>query len=232
MTRLVITSVHYSDMLAVVLPQWLTIVPREWLLVATSPADVASQALAAQHGVASLATSAWYETGPNHQGEGAKFNLGHGLNVALGLAGAGLVPAPRPGDLLGHVSADCYPVGAWPDQAVFHQDTVYGFWRYECLTPDGLAAHRAGRLPLRRFPRLKNSGGRPIGYCQVFRHQHGRRFGSYPTAGKFDTHFVEQQFGTRFEMRPELGFLHLGPSDVHANWAGRVVPQWGEAVTA
>lgn len=224
--RWVIASVRYADFLAVTLPAWKAFVPAG-LVVATAPEDFDTQDVAAQCGVPCVVTDAWTRTDPSeHNGGAPTFNLGYALNVALGLR-ENLVPPPAPREVLGHASADCYPFGTWPDENSIADDRIYGFWRHECLTPEALAQHLDKTSPRSNYRRLKNSGGRPIGYCQFFRHVPGRAFGSYPTAGKFDTHFVERV--GPYEMRDEMYFLHLGEHDNHANWAGRVMPPWGSA---
>lgn len=224
--RLVIASVKYADCLAIALPAWLAVVPAHVLTVATSPEDHESRQVAFAHGVTCVVTDAWTRTDPDcHVGRDATFNLALGLDEALGLVPSDVRP-PAHGELVGHVSADCVPFGAWPAEKAFKADTIYGFWRHECLTPRGLAGHMKGTIPLTQFPKLKNSHGWPIGYNQLFRYQ-GQRFGSYPTAGKFDTDF-SRGFLHR-EMRSELYFLHLGPISVRENWAGRVIPTWGTA---
>lgn len=220
--RLVVASVNYGDMLAVVLPAWKAIVSRG-LSVATSPEDRESQDVASAHGVPCVVTDAWTRCDEGHTGGPAKFNLGFGVNVALGLRES-VVPPPVDGEVCAHVSADCYPFGRWPKEAGLQADTVYGFWRHECLSHEALEAHVRGTKPLSAFPRLRNSGSLPIGYFQMFRARAGRWLPSYPTAGKTDTHFAKSF--PRFEMLTSLYFLHLGPINNHANWAGRVVPQW------
>lgn len=224
--RWVIASVRYADFLAVTLPAWKAIVP-SGLVVATSPEDEDTQAVAENCGVPCIITDAWTRPDPlGHNGGKPTFNLGFALNVALGLRES-LVTPPAPLEVLGHASADCYPFGTWPDDKSLEADRIYGFWRHECLTPNALEAHRSGATARSRYPRLKNSGGRPIGYCQFFRNVPGRAFGSYPTAGKFDTHFVEGV--GRHEMLDNVYLLHLGEHDNHRNWGGRVLPAWGSA---
>jgi hypothetical protein len=226
--RFAITSVRYADFLEASLPAWLAFLPAESLFVATSREDDETRRVAADHGVACVSTDAWTRRDPScHQGGDPTFNLAYGLDTALGLDPAGVMPAPVPGEIVGHASADCVPFGTWPSEAAFDADTVYAFWRYECLTPKALAEHQTGLRPLSRFPRLKNTGGAPIGYCQIFRATPGRRFGSWPTAGTFDTQFTKRF--ARSQMLPDAYFLHLGPISVRANWGGRVVPKWGAA---
>lgn len=220
--RLVITSVKYGDMLPVVLPAWQSIL-KAGLAVATSPEDRESQAVAQAHGVPCVVTDAWTRCDEGHTGGPAKFNLGYGVNVALGLRGS-LVEPPAVGEVCAHVSADCVPFGTLPREDELRQDTVYGFWRYECLTQKALLEHQRGARSLSQFPRLKNSGGMPIGYFQMWRAARERWMPSFTTAGKTDTHFTKTF--PRFEMLTSLYFLHLGPINVHENWAGRVVPQW------
>jgi hypothetical protein len=181
-------------------------------------------------GVPCVVTDAFHRVDPTcHIGDTAPsrlFNLAFALDVALGFTEAA-VSSPAQGELCGQVSADLFPFGTFPAEASFNARAVYGFWRHECLTPKDLAKHRSGQRPIDRFPRMKNSHSWPIGYCQFFRWQSDelsdRRFRSYPSAGKFDTHFA-----VRFEervMRDEMYFLHLGPT-VRENWSGRAVPPW------
>ena len=226
--RFVITSVNYADYLAVTLPAWKAILPAGALFVATSPEDVETQRVALlDHGVPCVVTDAWTRKDPTcHEGGEPTFNIALGLDEALGLTG-GLVTPPQDGEILGHASADCVPFGRWPDESRFDDQTVYAFWRYECLSPKHLAQHQSGKRPLSQFPRLKNTKGAPIGYNQMFRAKPGRRFGSYPTAGKFDTHFTARF--PRFEMLLDAYLLHLGPINIRENWAGRTVPTWGAA---
>ena len=222
--RVVLTSVRYADFLAATLAAWKAIVPTGCLTVATSLDDVESQAIADEHAVPFVATSAWTEVDPEwHAGGEPTFNMGHGLNVALGLSGD-LVAPPRDGELIGHVNPDCYPFGIFPAERTFDRGVLYGFWRHACESPKALQKHVSGRTDLGSYPKMKNTGGMPVGYCQFFRAEAGKKFPSYPTAGKFDTAFARSF--PRTQMRPELYMLHLGPSDVKSNWAGRTVPQW------
>jgi hypothetical protein len=149
-----------------------------------------------------------------------------GLDMALGLIHGGLVPQPKLGEVCAHVNPDCYPFGAWPGEDTFDTETVYGFWRYECATPHALHAYLDGTRTKDHFSRMKNAKSGPIGYCQIFRYAPGLRFGSFPSAGGFDTEF-NKQF-TRKEMRGDVYLLHLGGRDKR-NWAGRVLPVWGAA---
>lgn len=225
--KVVVTSVHYADFLAVTLPAWREIVPAGCLMVATSPDDVDTHAVAAACDVPIIATEAWSQRDPScHVGDGVHFNLALGLDVALIGLLEGRVAKPARGEVCGHVSADCYPVGHWPADDRFTDDTIYGFWRYDCPTTEAFDRFQRDRR-IERFPRLKNAHGWPIGYCQLFRYREGLRFGSFPTAGKFDIRFRE-----RFPNKVMLGdvsLLHLGPSSVRSNWAGRTIPHWGAA---
>lgn len=225
--RIILTSVNYADYLAVSIGAWKAFLPAGALTVATSPSDVASQQVARDHGVPVFVTDAWDRLDAScHQGGPVRFNMALGLDEALGLVGD-RVPAPIDGELIGHVNPDCVPFGRFPDEQTFASDTVYAFWRHECLKPKHLAEHISGVRPLAAFPKLKNSGGAPIGYFQIFRAKAGRRFGSYPTAGKFDTHFTAK-FPHKV-MRTDAYLLHLGPISIKENWAGRCVPTWGAA---
>lgn len=213
--KVVVTSVGYADFLAVTLAAWQALVP-SGLCVATSPVDEATQQVAAAAGVPVCVTDAWTRIDPScHAGDRVSFNMALGLDVAF----AGVVE----GEVCGHVSADCYPVGRWPADKRIVSDTIYGFWRYDCQTPQDFARYQADRR-LGRFPRMKNCHGWPIGYCQLFRYRSDVRFGSFPTAGKFDIRFREKF--THKVMLDDVALIHLGPSSVRANWAGRTIPAW------
>lgn len=218
--RLVITSVDYADFLAVTLPAWRAFVPD--VVVATAPWDPETQAVAASHDVKTIVTDAWRRMDVGHVGERVHFNMALGLDVAFGLFEQEADP-PAHDDVCGHVSADCFPVGTWPVDETFARGTVYGFWRYDCPTPADFAAFQSdGRWS--RFSRMKNGHGWPIGYCQMFRYRPGLRFGSFPTAGKFDIRFRDQ-FPNKV-MRDEIQLIHLGPASVRENWAGRTIETW------
>jgi hypothetical protein len=218
--RLVITSVDYADFLSVTLPAWRALVPN--VVIATAPWDLDTQAIAAEHGVSTIVTDAWRLMDVGHVGERVHFNMALGLDVAFGLFENQVEP-PADGEVCGHVSADCYPVGRWPKDDTFKPDTIYGFWRYDCPTPSAFAAF-CGDGDWQRFPQMKNGHGWPIGYCQLFRYRPGLRFGSFPTAGKFDIRFREKF--THKVMRDEVALIHLGPASVRENWAGRTIEKW------
>jgi hypothetical protein len=221
-----LTSVGYGDFLAVTLAAWQAVVPSGCLSIATAPGDSLTQRIAADRGVPVLVTDAWSRTDPRcHVGRRPGFNMSLGLDEALGLV-PGLRPAPAVGELCGHVNPDCYPLGAWPNEATFAPETVYGFWRYACASPAALTAYLGGDREPDAYPRMKNAKHGPIGYCQIFRWTSGIRFGSYPSAGGFDTDFT-RRFAHR-AMRDEVFLLHLGGRD-RANWAGRTLPRWGAA---
>lgn len=228
--RAVILSVDYGDLLAVVLPAWKAILPTACLSVATTAEDAETRAVCARVGVPTIVTDAWTRSDPSvHVDGNPTFNMALGLDVSLGLT-EGLVPRPSVGELLVHINADCYPTGVFPREPDLDPGVLYGVWRYGCSTPADLAAFRAGRRTFESFGhRQKNNGGRPVGYFQMWRYENGLRYGSYATAGKFDTHFCTRWMetpGHRMEMRDDVKLLHLGDQVEWANWAGRVVPRW------
>lgn len=226
--RIVIPSVNYDDMLAVTLPAWRSLVPHASITVVTSPEDRASQRVAREVGVSLHVTDAWTRDVPltRHGVNGPiVFNKALALDEAFGFVGD--QPPPQ-GELCASVDVDVYPLGQFPDESVFDQQTLSGFWRYECPTPADLEACRTARRSITSMPRMKTSGGRPVGFCQIFRYRPGLRFGSYPTAAKYDIHIFEQF--QRLEMRAEVSLLHLGGKEGgRANWRGRVVPRWEAA---
>ncbi len=238
--RAVIVSVRYDDMLAVTLPAWKALLPAGTLAVATSPDDTASQAVAAQHGVPAIITDAWTRRDPTcHWGSrDATFNAAFGMDVCLGLA-EDLRPRPEIGEVIININVDCYPQGKFCDVSALEENALYGVWRHHCLTPEMFGQVLRGKVtagPFRegdprvtpqRVPRMKNSGSRPVGYYQMWRYREGERFGSYPTAQKYDTHFCGKWKHLRYV--EDFWLWHLGPQADAANWAGRVVPRWDAA---
>lgn len=153
------------------------------------------------------------------------FNMPLGLDEAFGFI-QGLRDTPEDGELCLSLNADVYPFGKLPTEAEIPHGVMAGWWRHECYTPKDLAAHVAGTRPKSAYKQMKNSGGRPVGYAQLFRYFPGFRFGSYGSAAKYDIH-VFAKFA-RLEMRHDLYLFHLGgPEGGHANWVGRCVPRWG-----
>lgn len=217
--RIVIPSLHYADMLAETLPAWCRAAAPSVIAVVTGREDAATQQLAADCGVRGVVTDAWTH-------DDATLNKALALDVAFGFT-PGATPPPDDGEVCIAIDADTYPCDPLPDVSAITDRVLYGVWRHMCDTPDDLEALRAGMKPREAFPRMKNSGGGPVGYFQMFRFVPGMRFGSFPTAGHYDTHF-RRRFPT-WEMWAHPFLLHLGPSSVKANWSGRVVPQWRAA---
>lgn len=227
--RAIIVSVRYADFLAVTLPAWKAILPPGTLSVATSFDDEASISVAHAHGVRAILTDAWTRLDETcHVGGPPTFNAALGMDVCLGLH-EDLVAPPEYGEVVVNINVDCYPVGEWPKEKHILPTILYGAWRYHCMTPKDLADFLAGTKPQKYFPKMKNSGGRPVGYFNAWRYVKGRRFGSYPTAGKYDTNFIELHYHEKWQYFPGLSLLHLGPQAGWENWAGRVVPAWGAA---
>lgn len=225
--RVVLTSVRYADFLAVTVAAWKACVPAGCLTIATSPDDRESQRIAAVQGLRCCVTDAWGKVDRScHSGGPPGFNMALGLDVSLGLIPGAVGTRPEVGEVCAHVNPDCYPFGKWPSDTTFQPDTVYGFWRYDCSTPDDLDAYLTGARSQEQYPRMRNAKNGPIGYCQIFRYVSGLRFGSYRSAGGFDTDF-NGRF-THREMRDDVVLLHLGGRDKR-NWAGRMLPVWGSA---
>jgi len=225
--RAIITSVNCGDFLAETLPAWKRMLG-DVLGVATSPADTETQDVCAANGVTTWVTDAWSRVDAAiHRGANPPtFNMPFGLDEAFGFI-PGLRETPEDSELCLSLNADVYPFGKLPAEKDIPKSTMAGWWRYECATPKDLAAHRNGRT-LSAYKRMKNSGGRPVGYAQLFRYFPGFRFGSYGSAAKYDIHVFEKF--PRLEMRSDLYLFHLGgPEGGHANWISRCVPRWGAA---
>lgn len=236
--RIVLPSVTYADFLAVTLPAWWGMVPRESLTVVTSPEDLESQALARRQGVGLHVTDAWTRNG-------ATFNKALALDEAFGIV-PGFREPPREGDVCLSLDADVFPCGILPASSAIAVNTLYGCARYECLSTADLRAHLLGHRPRRQLPliapRMRKKPGvlispntqenirehahRCLGYFQLFRWRPGVGFGSYNTAGKYDVDF-RGHFATRVAL-VDFYVLHLGEQD-RRNWRGRIVPRWKEA---
>lgn len=226
--RAIITSVNCGDFLADTIAAWKTLLGDQ-LGVATSPADTETQAVCERNGVKAWVTDGWSRIDPTcHLGSiPPRFNMPLGLDEAFGFV-PGLRELPADGELCLSLNADVHPFGAIPPEKAIPKGVMAGWWRYECPTPNDLDLHRSGKKPLDHFKRMRNSGGRPVGYAQLFRYFPGFRFGSYGSAGKYDVHvFAKFQ---RLEMREDLYLFHLGgPEGGHENWCGRCVPRWRAA---
>lgn len=228
--RVVICSVRCGDFLAATLPAWKRLVPKGCLGVATAPEDAETLAVCQANGVPAWVTDAWSRidpSAPHHGSIPPRFNMPLGLDEAFGFV-PGLRDRPAVGEFCLSLNADVYPFGRLPKADAIPPGTMAGWWRHECRTPEDLAAHVSGQRPLSAYPRMKNSGGRPVGYAQAFRYFDGFRFGSYESAGKYDVHvFAKFQ---KLEMRSDLYLFHLGgPEGGHENWCGRCVPRWEPA---
>lgn len=223
--RVVIPSVNYADFLAVTLPAWKKLLPSQDFLVVTSPEDTETREVAAMNEAGVVLTDVWSL-------DGASFNKAAALDLAFGFDKE---PPWRvkDGEWCLSLDADVYPFGKFPDG--FSVDRVlYSAMRYSCDSPEDLQAHIDGRLPLSHFPEIRMWRNRRIpdpagkqGYFQLWRYQAGDRFGSYPTAAKYDVHFAD-----KFPVRRYLDgiyVLHLG--EHRRNWSGRITPRWdGKAV--
>ena len=222
----VIPSVDYADMLAVTLPAWQLALPTATIRVVTSREDVATHRVCRETGIEALQTDAW-------KADGAMLNTAKALDEAFALA--------APGDVCLSIDADCYPCGTFPREDALDPDVLYGCARYLCMSMADLHAHLDGRTPREALPlmghRLERDGyglvantpeavtrlaGEGPGYFKVFRYG-AVRFGSFRTAGAYDT-----TFAAKFtKKRPIVDFyvLHLGPSRGR-NWSRRIVPRW------
>jgi len=227
--RAIITSVKCGDFLAATLPAWKRLLGAD-LGVATSPHDTETQDVCAANGVQAWITDGWSRVDlsyPHHGANPPQFNMPLGLDEAFGFI-PGLRGRPLEHELCLSLNADVYPFGKLPAESAIPDGLMAGWWRHECYTPKDLSAHVAGTLPLSHFKRMKTSGGRPVGYAQLFRYFPGFRFGSYGSAAKYDVH-VFAKFA-RTEMRTDLYLFHLGGLEGgKANWTGRTVPRWGSA---
>jgi hypothetical protein len=224
--RAVITSVNCGDFLAATLPAWKRYLP-DVLSVATSPEDTETQDVCEANGVPAIVTDGWKRVEIDiHRGANPPhFNMPLGLDEAFGFI-PGQRERPSDGELCLSINADVYPFGTMTAESDIPKGVMAGWWRHECPTPNDLAQHVSGKRKIHTYKRMKNSGGRPVGYAQLFRYFPGFRFGSYGSAAKYDIHVFEKF--QRLEMRNDLYLFHLGgPEGGHANWVGRCVPRWG-----
>lgn len=227
--RAIITSVNCGDFLADTLPAWKAILPAGTLGVATSPHDTETQEVCQANDVPTWVTDGWARVDLScHLGANPpQFNMPLGLDEAFGFV-PGLRDLPADGELCVSLNADVYPFGAFPAESEVPKGLMAGWWRYECHTPKDLDGCIANPKRVQTMTRMKNSGGRPVGYAQMFRYFPGFRFGSYGSAAKYDIH-VFKHF-PRLQMREEIHLLHLGgPEGGHKNWVGRCVPRWRAA---
>jgi hypothetical protein len=226
--RLVIVSVRFGDHLAVSLPAWQAFLrPSDTLTVATAPDDDETQQVARRHGVASAVTDAWSCTDPTaHDGAPPTFNMAWGLDTVFGF----LEGRVAPGTVCGMANPDLVPFGALPPDDAIAAETLYGMGRYECLSSEALAAHQRGETRVQDLPYVRPLGRslqkpRTGGYFMAFRWEPGIRFGSFPTAGKYDEVFARQFPRDRLWPATQCYALHLGGRDKR-NWAGRMLPRW------
>lgn len=225
--RLVITSVHYGDCLASTLGAWQRFADGR-VIVATSPDDVETQDVARRHGAELHVTDAYTRRDPTcHDGGDPAVNVALGIDEAMGI----LAGDVREGEVCAHANPDLYPFGAVPDERDIAPGVVYGFKRFECPSPEALADHVAGRsrvedlVPPKPVGKNPNPSPKAGGYFQLFRWRPGIRFGSYPTAGKFDMTFARKFAREHQWPVAQCYALHLGGRDKR-NWAGRVLPRW------
>lgn len=226
--RAIITCVNCGDFLADTLPAWKALLPGV-LGVATSPEDMETQAVCKKNNVPAWITDAWARVDLScHRGSNPpRFNMPLGLDEAFGFV-PGLRDTPADGELCLSLNADVYPFGKLPKESAIPSGLMAGWWRYECPSAADLDAHVTKTRPIGTYARMKNSGGRPVGYAQLFRYFPGFRFGSYGSAGKYDVH-VFAKFA-QLQMRDDLYLFHLGgPEGGHENWVGRCVPRWRAA---
>ncbi len=168
---IIITSVNYSDYLNVTLPKWEAAFPDENVRVLTSWQDHETIAINGGHRV--FCTDKF-------QIEGS-FNRASALDDCLSQIAEGSIVAS--------VDADVIPHGKLPANIEF--DTIYGCARY---TEAGNIIHPWNRRKPWRTP--EECASRCLGFFQLFRYSKTRKFGSYPTAGKYDTDFV--RLSTRY----------------------------------
>lgn len=246
--RLAIPSVGYGDLLALTLPAWCALAPYASLVVVTATDDAESQGIAQRYSVDCFVTDAWTRRDPTYHvngrsnrtyskrwretmraGDTPTFNLALALDEAF---------AETDDAVRGVINADCYPIGVLPQDDQIAADVIYGAWRRDCASRADLDAYLRGQRSLDAYPLVRASGRitqsqhRDVpnvgeGYCQIFRADPRRRFGSYPAADEYDFDFaLTFPLGVMLE---GLSFLHLG--ERARNWDGRVTPRW-EGVSA
>ena len=229
--EVVITCVNYADFLTETLPFNLPHVDR--LVVVTSHADAATQALCRKWSVECVVTDAFTEKGDS-------FNKGHAINVGLGSLrqngwilhlDADVVLPLTCRNMLDKVGLDrdilygcerCNVTGYSHWQQIkesFHRDPQFGYC-YMMSTP--------GHAPVGANVVHKQYGYTPIGFFQLWHAEYMHRYQlRYPdTEGSAEN--MDVQWALRWPRRqrvliPTFRVFHLGSMDatMGANWAGR-----------
>lgn len=207
--RVVIPSVNYGDLLAVTLPAWLAYFEASDIIVVTSPNDIETAQVASEHAVKLLTTDAWLRNG-------AKFNKAAALDEAFEF------PARRVEDCYS-IDADIFPEGIMPDR--LEPGIIYGAQRFDVHSNTELAARVTTRQYQPKWYAAQHTLHREVclGCVQFFQSFKGLRFGSYPTAARYDIDFAIRNF-KRGEILPGFRAFHLGEG--HKNWSGRVAQKW------
>jgi len=243
--RVVTPSVNCAAFLEITLPVWRRLLSEAWFTVVTSAEDTDTQRVARDNGVHCFITDAWKRVDPtcHYDSRPVTFNKALALDEAFGFwkSEVGCRKSEvREGDLCLSLDADCYPFGEWPWHPI-ELGVIYSCARYHCPTLAMLAEHIAGTLPRESMevilPRrrgeswpdyephsaesVQRAGRRCLGFFQLFRYRPGLRFGSFPTAGKYDLVFRDR-FSRRVVLQ-DFYVLHLGEQS-RAHWRGHPAP--------
>lgn len=212
--KVVIPCVDYSDYLRYTLPAWRKKIDADFVVVTTHE-DEKTHHVATDNHAKIISTERFYE-------DGAKFNKAYALDLGLAYA--------LDGEVCITMDADSYPGNTSFPKVDVKSKTIYGCKRYSLpnsleeellLGPNNLVYEPPANLPFIKENGREDSPWSCGGYFQMFRYDHRREYGSYPTAALYDYKFA---FKFPFGVLINFFVIHLG--ERKKNWEGRVTPEF------
>ena len=210
----IIVSVGYDDFLSVTLP--INKQHCDGLTVITSPEDLATKAICAQHCVDILETNAFYD-------DGAAFNKGKAINGAL-------KTIENDDDWIMFLDADIVLPSNFRDlldTAALQPDCLYTCDRYICdsfhlwtqIASGGREYFHGQLYDARKFlyipkwDQITKGLNLPVGYLQIAHRHSALRSGypeQFPNANWSDVEFTRRFPGENRVWLPGISVLHLG----------------------